>query len=357
MIPALAFNDAVTPSMGLLAASEALAKGFRKLNGFATAQTQEEFQFKFSYMQINDLHICSVTSTGFCLETENNPTYDLILPLNGHSHSLIKGVEHAYASNTSGLFAFCESQRSTHVGSLAKLHFNPERLAKTILSIAGQASFQELVTKMNHSVSLDIAGISFSSLFTSLFEKIDMVDGNSHILSKLALDDAFYRLAAFLLYPEMLISDDIQHGKRPYERPELRRVCDFISAHLTQAISLTKMEQISGLSARVLQHAFQSAYGLTPKEWVRTQRLHAARKVMLTSKEPVAITALAYDFCFASPSHFAHHYQQEFGELPSQTLKVRNGGGRRCCDANYAASQTPSVRGSQSDPDHFDDQI
>jgi transcriptional regulator GlxA family with amidase domain len=47
---------------------------------------------------------------------------------------------------------------------------------------------------------------------------------------------------------------------------------------------------------------------------------------MLTSKEPVAITALAYDFCFASPSDFAHHYHQEFGELPSQTLKVRNGG-------------------------------
>jgi hypothetical protein len=78
--------------MGLLAASEALAKGFRTLNGFATAQRQEEFQFKFSYTQINDLHICSVTSPGFCLETENHPTYDLILPLNGHSHSLIKGL-------------------------------------------------------------------------------------------------------------------------------------------------------------------------------------------------------------------------------------------------------------------------
>ena len=48
MIPALAFNDAVTPSMGLIASSEALAKGFRTLNGFATAQRQEEFQFKFS---------------------------------------------------------------------------------------------------------------------------------------------------------------------------------------------------------------------------------------------------------------------------------------------------------------------
>ena len=78
---------------------------------------------------------------------------------------------------------------------------------------------------------------------------------------------------------------------------------------------------MSGLSARVLQRSFQKAFGLRPKQWVRKQRLHAARSLLFTSHEPLTITSLAYDFCFASPSEFASHYLLEFGELPSQTLR------------------------------------
>ena len=63
-------------------------------------------------------------------------------------------------------------------------------------------------------------------------------------------------------------------------RVELAQWCDFLAAHLTQPLTLTQMEQRSGLSARILQYSFHGAYGMGPKEWLRKQRLHAARAIL-----------------------------------------------------------------------------
>ena len=119
----------------------------------------------------------------------------------------------------------------------------------------------------------------------------------------------------------MFLADEIHFGKRPDVRVEVAQLCEFFRANLKAPISLTEMGRRSGLSARVLQYSFQKAFGLRPKEWLRKQRLHAARAILLKPMQIISITARAYEFCFASPSDFAHRYKLEFGETPSDTIK------------------------------------
>ena len=59
---------------------------------------------------------------------------------------------------------------------------------------------------------------------------------------------------------------------------------------------------------------------MRPKQWLSKQRLHAVRAVLEKPDQPIKLTALAYEFCFSSPSVFSRAYQMEFGELPSETL-------------------------------------
>jgi len=167
---------------------------------------------------------------------------------------------------------------------------------------------------------LQMGGVDFSALFQNLFQTIDLLGTNEAWLSRLNIDDSVYRLCACLLKPEGFLDDATYHQEHLNLRPELTKLCEFLSAHLSAPVSLTQMERMSGLSARVLQRSFQKAFGLRPKQWMRQQRLHAGRRALLNPHEPTTITSVAYDFCFASPSDFARHYLVEFGEPPSQTL-------------------------------------
>ena len=169
--------------------------------------------------------------------------------------------------------------------------------------------------------ALHVAGISFVSLFENMFRVINAADGNGQLLKQLAIDDSLYRLCVGLLDPAVIAGDLETHAANSYVRREVLQLCEFMQAHLTQPISLSKMEQMSGLSARVLQYSFQKSFGLRPKAWLRKQRLHAARAVLNDRSRKIKITSLAHDFCFHSPSEFAQHYLVEFGESPSETMR------------------------------------
>jgi transcriptional regulator GlxA family with amidase domain len=83
------------------------------------------------------------------------------------------------------------------------------------------------------------------------------------------------------------------------------------------------MEEISGLSARSLQLAFQKHFGMRPKQWVQHERLHEAYRIIKIGHEEMSMTELSYSLGFASPSLFAQAYRKKFGELPSMTKKNR----------------------------------
>ena len=85
-----------------------------------------------------------------------------------------------------------------------------------------------------------------------------------------------------------------------------------------------EMELLSGLSARTLQYAFRSKFGVTPTQWQRRERMLLAQR-LLCDNPNVSITQLAHDMGLSSVAAFSTLYKRHFGEPPSRVRVTRAG--------------------------------
>lgn len=101
----------------------------------------------------------------------------------------------------------------------------------------------------------------------------------------------------------------------------VKRVVDFIQAHLDQPLCISQLVSVSGASRRSLEQAFRHSLGTSPQRYIQNCRLRAIRELLLHHRPgEVQLSELAFRWGFTQPSHFTTAYKQVFGELPSQTL-------------------------------------
>lgn len=100
---------------------------------------------------------------------------------------------------------------------------------------------------------------------------------------------------------------------------QVRLAEEFIEAHWREAITIEKLVEATGISARVLFRAFRQHRGCTPMEFAKQVRLQRARQMLSTPG--ASVTAVAFACGFLSTGHFARAYREVFGELPSETIR------------------------------------
>lgn len=101
----------------------------------------------------------------------------------------------------------------------------------------------------------------------------------------------------------------------------LERAIDCMRQHLREDIDVQQLCAVACVSRRSLQYVFEEFLQTTPMSYWRALRLNEARRV-LRRVPGCSITELAYEWGFASASHFSLQYKGLFGESPSQTLKA-----------------------------------
>jgi len=116
-------------------------------------------------------------------------------------------------------------------------------------------------------------GFRFDTLFRRLLAAIDGCVPEPSVLARSGLDDAFLRVVVMWMQPEAFLDA----ADRIPRRPRIDDVCDYILANLDQKLTLTVLENVGGLSPRVLQYAFNERFGCSPMQWVRDRRLEAVR--------------------------------------------------------------------------------
>lgn len=105
---------------------------------------------------------------------------------------------------------------------------------------------------------------------------------------------------------------------RRTRRPDLvKNGRDFILAHLTDDFSMDDMAKALNVSYRVLNYAFRDSLGMSPYQYVLTEKLHGVRRQLLESD--VSVTEALASHGFSVPSRFSRQYVRLFGELPSET--------------------------------------
>jgi len=95
---------------------------------------------------------------------------------------------------------------------------------------------------------------------------------------------------------------------------QLKRVTEFISANLADALQLCDLAALSGLSPSHFGRAFKGSTGLPPHRWHLNQRIERARAMLADANASLADVACATGF--ADQSHFTRVFSRTVGMSP-----------------------------------------
>lgn len=101
------------------------------------------------------------------------------------------------------------------------------------------------------------------------------------------------------------------------------RACELMLGHADEPLSILEVCSRVGASRRKLNYCFQDVLGTTPIKYLRSLRLNSVRRALRQAPEGVTIQDIASHWGFWHLSQFAQDYRQLFGELPSETLRLR----------------------------------
>ena len=96
----------------------------------------------------------------------------------------------------------------------------------------------------------------------------------------------------------------------------LRKIEDYVHAHLPETISIETLAELAQLSPFHFSRMFKQTTGMTPLQFVTRERmLKAQRLIRETSRSLIEI---ALEVGYTSPSHFAQVFRRTVGMAPTQ---------------------------------------
>jgi AraC family transcriptional regulator len=101
----------------------------------------------------------------------------------------------------------------------------------------------------------------------------------------------------------------------------LRRVIEFIAAHLNEDLTLAELSTIAEMSSHHFGEAFKLSTGISPHRYVMQQRLQVARQLLSDGERSIA--EIAYATGFASQAHLTVNFRRLIGATPAQYRRSR----------------------------------
>jgi transcriptional regulator of acetoin/glycerol metabolism/AraC-like DNA-binding protein len=96
----------------------------------------------------------------------------------------------------------------------------------------------------------------------------------------------------------------------------MRRVHEYIEAHLSDSIELAEFAAIAGLSVFHFARAFKQSAGVTPHYYLVRRRVERARELLAGTDH--SLSEIAFATGFSDQSHLSRHFRQMTGTSPGQ---------------------------------------
>jgi AraC family transcriptional regulator len=103
--------------------------------------------------------------------------------------------------------------------------------------------------------------------------------------------------------------------------PRLRRVLDYIGAHLDTPLALRSLSDMVDMDMFRFTRAFKQSTGLSPHRYVLEARIHRAKELLRTTELP--ITEVALQTGFSTPSHFSVTFRRLASVTPREYREGR----------------------------------
>lgn len=183
------------------------------------------------------------------------------------------------------------------------INITPDVMAAAAREISGSERTVEFVQ----------AVVFHSELIGELRELHSMILRGERGVQK---EERFY----FLL--DQLLREYAQTGEREAAaepRAEVIAVCDYLSKHAAEQVSLDTLGEIAGLSKYHLLRAFTKETGITPYSYLETIRIDRAKTLLRAGISPAEAALTAG---FSDQSHFSNAFKRFIGLTPGQYRRV-----------------------------------
>jgi AraC family transcriptional regulator len=96
---------------------------------------------------------------------------------------------------------------------------------------------------------------------------------------------------------------------------QLRRVIEYLEAHISQRVELATLSTLVGLSQSHFSHAFRVSTGVAPYRWQLEARIRRAQRLLLET--PTSLEQVAEATGFADAVHFGRTFRRLTGTPPA----------------------------------------
>lgn len=150
---------------------------------------------------------------------------------------------------------------------------------------------------------------------TDLLNKFFKIMMENNVLKNVYADLTFKELMIRLLQAQSLLALEINQTTNSV----LLHLKDFVRKHLTEKISLESLEKVANMSKSSLTRMFKNELGLSPMEYVITQRLQRAKELLHLTK---SVKESCFGSGFTDVNYFVRLFKSREGLTPGAYILI-----------------------------------
>lgn len=98
----------------------------------------------------------------------------------------------------------------------------------------------------------------------------------------------------------------------------IRRAIDWMRDHYAESPPIAALAEMAGMSVASFHRHFRAATAMSPLQYQKALRLHAARRLLAAGR---AASSVGYAVGYGSASQFSREYRRSFGHSPSRDAR------------------------------------